>query len=153
MTSCCRGGRRLRLEAEAKGCRLDLHAPGSPVPSGGARAPAPRRRERRPQRHPPRAGGDRRRDRPGAGWRDRARIVVRDHGPGVPEELLGAIFEPFFRVEGHRSRIDGGIGLGLAIARRAVDLHRGQDHGPQRPSRALGHDRAGVRDGHAPRIV
>ena len=42
------------------------------------------------------------------------------------EELLGSIFEPFFRVEGHRSRASGGVGLGLAIARRAVDLHRGR---------------------------
>jgi two-component system sensor histidine kinase CpxA len=55
-----------------------------------------------------------------------ARMVVRDHGPGVPEELLGSIFEPFFRVEGHRSRASGGVGLGLAIARRAVDLHGGK---------------------------
>ncbi len=58
--------------------------------------------------------------------RDRAAILVRDHGPGVPDDLLGAIFEPFFRVEGDRSRASGGIGLGLAIARRAVDLHQGQ---------------------------
>ena len=55
-----------------------------------------------------------------------ATIAVRDRGPGVPEDLLGAIFEPFFRVEGHRSRVEGGTGLGLAIARRAVDLHRGR---------------------------
>ncbi len=57
---------------------------------------------------------------------DRAAILVRDHGPGVPDDLLGAIFEPFFRVEGHRSRASGGIGLSLAIARRAVDLHQGR---------------------------
>jgi signal transduction histidine kinase len=55
-----------------------------------------------------------------------AEITVRDRGPGVPEELLSAIFEPFFRVEGDRSRASGGVGLGLAIARRAVDLHRGR---------------------------
>ncbi len=55
-----------------------------------------------------------------------ARISVRDHGPGVPEDQLDAIFEPFFRVEGHRSRVNGGTGLGLAIARRAVSLHRGR---------------------------
>ncbi len=53
-------------------------------------------------------------------------ITVRDRGTGVPEELLAAIFEPFFRVEGDRSRASGGVGLGLAIARRAVDLHRGR---------------------------
>ncbi len=55
----------------------------------------------------------------------RAEVVVRDHGPGVPREALHEIFEPFFRVEGHRDRSSGGVGLGLAIARRAVDLHRG----------------------------
>jgi two-component system sensor histidine kinase CpxA len=53
------------------------------------------------------------------------KIRVRDRGPGVPEDMLGAIFDPFFRVEGHRSRASGGVGLGLAIARRAVDLHQG----------------------------
>ncbi len=57
-----------------------------------------------------------------------ARITVRDRGPGVPEELLASIFEPFFRVEGHRSRSSGGVGLGLAIARRAVGVHMGQIH-------------------------
>jgi signal transduction histidine kinase len=55
-----------------------------------------------------------------------ATISVRDHGPGVPDNLLGAIFEPFVRVEGDRSRASGGVGLGLAIARRAVGLHRGR---------------------------
>jgi signal transduction histidine kinase len=57
---------------------------------------------------------------------DVATISVRDHGPGVPADLLGAIFEPFVRVEGDRSRTSGGVGLGLAIARRAVELHRGR---------------------------
>jgi nitrogen-specific signal transduction histidine kinase len=54
-----------------------------------------------------------------------ATISVRDHGPGVPDDLLGAIFEPFVRGEGDRSRASGGVGLGLAIARRAIGLHRG----------------------------
>jgi signal transduction histidine kinase len=57
---------------------------------------------------------------------DVATVAVRDHGPGVPEEFLGAIFKPFFRVEDDRSRASGGVGLGLAIARRAVELHRGR---------------------------
>jgi signal transduction histidine kinase len=55
-----------------------------------------------------------------------ATITARDYGEGVPEESLGEIFKPFFRVEGDRSRASGGVGLGLAIARRAVGLHRGQ---------------------------
>ncbi|HXA06923.1 MAG TPA: ATP-binding protein, partial [Bryobacteraceae bacterium] len=55
-----------------------------------------------------------------------ARIQVRDYGPGVPEESLSHIFEPFYRVEGDRNRDSGGVGLGLAIARRAVELHKGK---------------------------
>ena len=55
----------------------------------------------------------------------KALVEVRDYGPGVPEESLGRIFDPFYRVEGDRNRNAGGVGLGLAIARRAVELHKG----------------------------
>jgi len=54
-----------------------------------------------------------------------ARIAVRDHGPGVPEESLTKIFHPFYRVDEARDREAGGVGLGLAIAERAVKLHGG----------------------------
>jgi two-component system sensor histidine kinase CpxA len=54
-----------------------------------------------------------------------AHITVRDHGPGVPPDALGRIFDPFYRVDPDRSRSGGGVGLGLAIARRAVELHEG----------------------------
>ena len=57
---------------------------------------------------------------------DGARIAVRDYGPGVPEPLLDDIFRPFVRVETDRGRSSGGVGLGLAIVRRAVQLHRGR---------------------------
>ncbi len=53
-------------------------------------------------------------------------ISVRDQGPGVPEEMLESIFKPFFRVESDRGRDSGGIGLGLAIAQRAIVLHQGE---------------------------
>jgi two-component system sensor histidine kinase CpxA len=53
-------------------------------------------------------------------------VSVRDQGPGVPEEMLAAIFKPFFRVESDRGRDSGGIGLGLAIAQRAIVLHHGE---------------------------
>ncbi|HXE64494.1 MAG TPA: ATP-binding protein [Bryobacteraceae bacterium] len=53
------------------------------------------------------------------------RVAVRDFGPGVPEESLSSIFDPFYRVEKDRGRTSGGVGLGLAIAKRAVELHHG----------------------------
>jgi signal transduction histidine kinase len=54
-----------------------------------------------------------------------ARISVRDHGPGVPEEALDKLFEPFYRVADARDRRSGGTGIGLAITDRAVRLHGG----------------------------
>jgi two-component system sensor histidine kinase CpxA len=52
-------------------------------------------------------------------------ISIRDHGPGVPEEMLSQIFKPFFRVDSSRDSASGGAGLGLAIAQSAITLHRG----------------------------
>lgn len=56
----------------------------------------------------------------------RATIVVSDHGPGIPENELSAIFRPFYRVDTARSPDTGGFGVGLAIAERAVRLHKGE---------------------------
>ena len=53
-------------------------------------------------------------------------IRVRDSGPGVPDELLVRIFDPFFRVDEARDAAAGGAGLGLSIARRAILLHHGE---------------------------
>ena len=55
-------------------------------------------------------------------------IVVRviDSGPGVPQEALQKIFEPFYRLDDARNRQTGGAGLGLSIADRAMRLHGGQ---------------------------
>jgi len=52
-------------------------------------------------------------------------VDVRDRGPGVPEEALPHLFDAFYRVEPDRARSGGGVGLGLSIARRAIELHRG----------------------------
>jgi signal transduction histidine kinase len=57
---------------------------------------------------------------------DEAVILVRDHGKGVPEESLGNIFTPFYRVGDSRERSSGGSGLGLSIADRAIRLHGGR---------------------------
>ena len=51
-------------------------------------------------------------------------VTVADRGPGVPAESLVVMFEPFTRLEG--SAAVRGVGLGLAIARRAVELHGGR---------------------------
>ncbi len=56
------------------------------------------------------------------------RLEIRDYGPGVPEEHLADIFRPFFRLDADRASGNGGVGLGLAIAERAVRLHHGQIH-------------------------
>jgi two-component system sensor histidine kinase CpxA len=52
-------------------------------------------------------------------------VGIRDRGSGVPEEALPRLFDAFYRVEGDRDRASGGIGLGLSIARRAIELHGG----------------------------
>lgn len=57
------------------------------------------------------------------------RIVIRDHGPGVPKDKLNDLLRPFVRVETARERLRSdhrGFGLGLAIAHRVVSHHRGQ---------------------------
>ncbi len=54
-----------------------------------------------------------------------AKISVRDSGPGVPDDALPKLFQPFFRVDPARSSSTGGVGLGLAIAKRAIAMHGG----------------------------
>ena len=58
--------------------------------------------------------------------KEAARITVRDYGPGVPQDVLPKIFQPFFRVDDSRDTSTGGVGLGLAIAYRAIGLHHGK---------------------------
>ena len=51
--------------------------------------------------------------------------MIDDEGPGIPEQELSRVFDPFYRLEGSRSRETGGVGLGLAIAQSIVQAHRG----------------------------
>jgi signal transduction histidine kinase len=53
---------------------------------------------------------------------------VKDDGPGIPDELLERVLEPYYRVEGSRSKATGGIGLGLSIARDIAQAHGGELH-------------------------
>ncbi|WP_322517450.1 ATP-binding protein [Rhodopseudomonas palustris] len=52
-----------------------------------------------------------------------ARVVIEDHGPGLPDNDLTRVFEPFVRLETSRSRETGGTGLGLPIARAILQAH------------------------------
>jgi signal transduction histidine kinase len=113
------------VEAEARRCRLELKTP-PPVTVNGDPELMRRAVEnvvRNAIRHAPEATAV-------EVWLENgtpgAHIRVRDYGPGVPEEHLPHIFDPFYRVDTDRNRTSGGVGLGLAIARRAVDLHKGR---------------------------
>lgn len=50
-------------------------------------------------------------------------VLVRDHGPGIPKDELGKVFQPFYRVPEKDKPQPGGYGLGLAIAKRALEKH------------------------------
>lgn len=52
---------------------------------------------------------------------DGCQVLVKDQGPGVPEQMLSMIFKPFFRVDKSRDRDAGGFGLGLALAKRQIE--------------------------------
>lgn len=54
-----------------------------------------------------------------------AKIRIRDGGPGIPEEEMEKVLEPFYRLENSRSRDTGGTGLGLTIARNIAEQHGG----------------------------
>lgn len=60
-------------------------------------------------------------------------VSVSDNGPGISEEMLERVFEPYFRLESSRNRSSGGIGLGLAIARNMALLNNGEIELRNRP--------------------
>ena len=69
--------------------------------------------------------------------KEEIQIVIADRGPGIPEEQMETIFEPFVRLERSRSRDTGGVGLGLAIARTIVQAHGGEIALSNRPDGGL----------------
>ena len=56
---------------------------------------------------------------------DKVVIKIKDHGPGIPEEDLPFIFEPFYRVDKSRSKKTGGYGLGLSLCKKIMEAHEG----------------------------
>jgi signal transduction histidine kinase len=112
-----------RLEAEPRGCGIALES----VPISIAGDPELLRRAienvvRNAIRYSPAGKNVEVRI---SGNAEGASVQVRDYGPGVPEESLSRLFDAFYRVEPDRDRASGGVGLGLAIARRAIELHHG----------------------------
>ena len=53
------------------------------------------------------------------------RLTIEDDGPGIPEDALQSVLEPFVRLDTARRRDTLGLGLGLAIVVRLVDLEGG----------------------------
>lgn len=68
---------------------------------------------------------------------DGCRIRVRDEGPGVPDEALERIFDAFYRTQDARDDKTGGVGVGLAISRRIVELHSGRISAENHPEGGL----------------
>jgi signal transduction histidine kinase len=68
---------------------------------------------------------------------DNAEITVADDGPGIPQEDVERVFDPFVRIETSRSRETGGAGLGLAIARTIIQGHGGNIELANRPEGGL----------------
>ena len=57
---------------------------------------------------------------------DYTRIAIEDDGPGIPQDKLSAVLEPFVRLEDSRNRETGGVGLGLTIAKSNIEGNGGQ---------------------------
>jgi signal transduction histidine kinase len=55
----------------------------------------------------------------------RLRLTVRDHGPGVPEDVIPQRGQPFYRPDSARTRHAGGVGLGLNLCRLVAQAHGG----------------------------
>jgi signal transduction histidine kinase len=64
-------------------------------------------------------------------------IAIDDEGPGVPQQELTRVLEPFYRLEQSRSHETGGVGLGLAIAQAIVQSHGGSLRLTNRPTGGL----------------
>lgn len=64
-------------------------------------------------------------------------VSIADSGPGIPEEMLGRVLEPYVRLDSSRNAASGGTGLGLAIARNMALLNNGELELANRPEGGL----------------
>jgi signal transduction histidine kinase len=53
-------------------------------------------------------------------------VIVRDRGPGIPDDALQNVFRPYYRLDKSRNRATGGVGLGLTVAQAIVQAHGGE---------------------------
>jgi signal transduction histidine kinase len=53
-------------------------------------------------------------------------VQIKDDGPGIPEEHIPYLFEPFYRVDKSRSKKTGGYGLGLSLCKKIMEAHGGR---------------------------
>ena len=114
-----------QVEAQAAGCGIDVKAPQETCLQGNAELlrRAIENVVRNAIRYAPPESSVELRLEHKANY---ARITVRDYGPGIPEKLKERIFDSFFRADASRDEHTGGLGLGLAIAQRAVHVHHGE---------------------------
>jgi len=54
-----------------------------------------------------------------------ALVSVRDTGAGIPQHLLGGVFDTFAQIDTNLKRAGGGLGIGLSLAKKLLDLHGG----------------------------
>ena len=113
-----------RFEAGDRNVGIAWERP-APAHPGRPREPGQRDRERAAQCAALRADGQQHPPAPAGGPARRA-IGNRGSRPGVPEQELGYLFEPFYRSASGAAMAGSGAGLGLSIARAAVAAHKGR---------------------------
>lgn len=72
-------------------------------------------------------------DRRGVSKEELLMVHVRDHGPGIPEDKLEDIFNPFYRLEGGSGKT--GLGLGLALVKSIITIMKGEIHIRSKPGK------------------
>lgn len=68
---------------------------------------------------------------------NKLKLIISDHGPGVPQDAISRLGEPFYRPEASRSRESGGVGLGLAIVKTCIVACEGEFSISNRPDGGL----------------